>query len=148
MKQFVVYQVSRLLFPALLVIAVIVLYRGHNLPGGGFIGGLLAASAFILLGFGTSMEVAQRALRVQPVALMALGLAVALVAGLLGPLLGDAFLTGVWMPVFELPGLAAVHLGTPLLFDLGVFMTVSGFTLKTAFSLAALGYADKEGGEY
>lgn len=145
MKQFVVNQASRLLFPVLIVLSLIVFYRGHNLPGGGFIGGLLAASAFILLGFGTSMEQARGALRVSPVALMALGLVVALISGFFGPANGDAFLTGAWLPTFRLPLLGAVHLGTPLLFDLGVFMTVIGFTLQTTFSLAALGHADREG---
>lgn len=144
MKQFVVNQASRLLFPALIVIALIVFYRGHNLPGGGFIGGLLAASAFILLGLGDSMEQARRALRVDPVTLMALGLLIALVSGLFGLAGGDPYMTGVWLPTFYVPLLGAVHLGTPLLFDLGVFMTVIGFTLQTTFSLAALGLADEE----
>ena len=144
MRRFVVYQSSRLLFPALIVLSLIVFYRGHNLPGGGFIGGLLAASAFILLGLGASMEQARRALRVNPVTLMALGLLIALVSGLLGLMQGDAFMTGVWLPTFYLPLLGAVHLGTPLLFDLGVFMTVIGFTLHTTFSLAALGHEDEE----
>lgn len=139
-----VNQASRLLFPALIVLSLIVFYRGHNLPGGGFIGGLLAASAFILLGLGASMEQARRALRVDPVALMALGLLIALVSGLFGLLQGDPFMTGVWLPTFYLPLLGAVHLGTPLLFDLGVFMTVIGFTLHTTFSLAALGHEDEE----
>ncbi|MGB0414342.1 MAG: MnhB domain-containing protein [Coraliomargarita sp.] len=144
MRRFVVYQSSRLLFPALIVLSLIVFYRGHNLPGGGFIGGLLAASAFILLGLGASMEQARRALRVDPVTLMALGLLIALVSGLFGLMQGDAFMTGVWLPTFYLPLLGAVHLGTPLLFDLGVFMTVIGFTLHTTFSLAALGHEDEE----
>lgn len=144
MKQFVVNQAARMLFPALLVIALIVFYRGHNLPGGGFIGGLLAASAFILLGLGGSMEQARKALRINPVTLMALGLLLALVSGFFGLAKGAPYMTGVWLPTFTLPGLGAVHLGTPLLFDLGVFMAVIGFTLQTTFSLAALGRADEE----
>lgn len=145
MKQFVVNQTSRLLFPVLIVLALIVFYRGHNLPGGGFIGGLVAASAFILLGLGASMEQARKALRVNPVALMALGLLVALISGCVGLFSGYPFMTGMWLPTFKLPLLGKVHLGTPLLFDLGVFMTVIGFALNTAFSLAALGHADEEG---
>lgn len=144
MKQFVVARGSRLLFPMLLALSLVVFYRGHNLPGGGFIGGLVAAASFILLGFGTSMEDARRALRCSPVVLMGGGLLIALAAGLWGPLVGKPFLTGVWMPTFHLPLLGAVHLGTPLLFDLGVFMTVIGFTLQTTFSLAALGDEDEE----
>ena len=144
MKQFVVNQSSRLLFPALIVISLIVFYRGHNLPGGGFIGGLFAAGAFILLGLGSSMEHARAALRVNPVTLMGLGLLIAMISGFFGRGAGDPYMTGVWLPTFYLPLLGAVHLGTPLLFDLGVFLTVIGFALQTAFSLAALGHAEEE----
>jgi len=128
----------------LFALSLLVFYRGHNLPGGGVIGGLVAAASFILLGFGTSMEDARRALRVNPVVLMGGGLLIALAAGLWGPMVGKPFLTGVWMPTFHLPLIGAVHLGTPLLFDLGVFLTVIGFTLQTTFSLAELGHVEED----
>jgi multicomponent Na+:H+ antiporter subunit B len=98
MKYFILSQASRLLFPALLVLSLIVLYRGHNLPGGGFIGGLLAATAFILVGLANSMEQAKAKLRIEPVALMALGLLVAVASGLPGLLTSAPFMTGMWLP--------------------------------------------------
>lgn len=147
MNHFLLSRASRLLFPALLLLSLVVFYRGHNLPGGGFIGGLLAASAYLLVGFGAGMQEARRLLRVRPVVLMGLGLVIAVASGLPSLFQGEVFLTGQWLPTFELPGLGAVHLGTPLLFDLGVFLTVIGFCLHTAFSLAALGHVDEEGEE-
>jgi len=140
MKYFILIQASRILFPTLLVLSLIVLYRGHNLPGGGFIGGLMAATAFILMGISRSMEQAKRALRIDPVVLMAVGLLVALVSGLPGA----PFMTGQWLPGFSLPLIGKVHLGTPLVFDVGVYLVVIGFTLHTTFSLAQLAHVDEE----
>lgn len=114
----------------LLALAAVTLYRGHHEPGGGFIAALLAAAAFALLALGDGVPAARRALRVDPLTLAALGLGVALAAGIPGLLIHDAFLAGVW-----LPPLGSVKLGTPLLFDLGVFFTVLGFATKTVFAL-------------
>ena len=146
MKHFVLAQSSRLLFPILLGLSLVVLYRGHNLPGGGFIGGLLAAASFILIGLSESMERARVVLRVEPVSLMAWGLATAVLSGLPALFAGRAFMTGIWLPGFSLPLLGKVHLGTPLVFDVGVYLVVIGFVLHTTFSLAELGHT-KEGAE-
>jgi multicomponent Na+:H+ antiporter subunit B len=148
MKQyFILGQAGRLLFPVLLALSLFVLYRGHNLPGGGFIGGLLAATAFILVGLGDSMMRAKALLRIEPVALMAWGLIVAIISGLPGMLSGDPFMTGRWLPGFSLPLIGKVHLGTPLVFDVGVYMVVVGFTLHTTFSLAQLAETSVKGDE-
>ncbi|WPJ95271.1 MnhB domain-containing protein [Coraliomargarita algicola] len=144
MKYFILNQASRLLFPALLVLSLMVLYRGHNLPGGGFIGGLLAATAFILVGLGDSMERAKELLRIEPVKLMALGLLVAVVSGMPSLLRGAPFMTSEWLPGFSLPLIGKVHLGTPLVFDVGVYMVVIGFALHTTFCLAELAYTEME----
>jgi len=144
MNNFILAQAARILFPTLLVLSLVVLYRGHNLPGGGFIGGLLAAIAFIVVGIGHSMTHAQRVLRVDPVVLMAWGLAIAVISGVPGLFLGQPFMTGQWLPGFSLPLLGKVHLGTPLVFDVGVYLVVVGFTLHTTFSLAELGHIEEE----
>jgi len=144
MKYFILGGAGRLLFPCLIVLSLIVLYRGHNLPGGGFIGGLMAATAYILVGIGSSMRVAKEKLRVDPVFLLALGLAVAIISGLPGMLTGGVFLTGEWLPTFSLPLLGKIHLGTPLVFDVGVYLVVIGFTLHTTFCLAELAQPETE----
>ncbi len=145
MNSFILQQAGKLLFPALLVLSIIELYRGHNLPGGGFIGGLIAAGAFILLGLGISMEEAARRLRVEPSTLLVAGLAIAVLSGVPGFFAGKSFMDGLWLPEFHLPLLGGVHLGTPLLFDVGVYFAVIGFSLETVFSLATL--AEPEEGD-
>jgi len=127
---------SRYITPLLLLLSLVVLYRGHNLPGGGFIGGLIAASAVLLLAISVGWHKTERRLPIQPMWLMVWGLAIAMGSGLFGLAAGGMFMQGVWLPFFELPILGKVKLGTPLLFDVGVYLVVIGFTLKCAHALA------------
>ncbi len=113
----------------LAVVSLVLLWRGHNLPGGGFIGGLVAASATVLLALAFGVERARAVLRVSPVVMLAAGLALAAGAGVVGLVQGEAFLTGNWV----FPG--GLALGTPLLFDVGVFLTVLGAVLHMLLRL-------------
>lgn len=132
---FILSRGARLLHPLLLVLALVAYYRGHHLPGGGFIAGLIAAAAFALLALGDGVAAARRALRCAPLTLATTGLTIALGAGLLGLAVRGSLLAGLWLPEFHLPLLGAVHLGTPMLFDAGVFLTVTGFTTQVVFAL-------------
>ena len=120
---------ARLLMPLLLVFSVFLLLRGHNQPGGGFVGGLVAAAAFALYGIAFGVQRARQALLVTPLTLLGMGLSIALVSGLPAVLRGEPFLKGVW-------ALGPVAVGTPALFDLGVFCVVAGVVLMMIFSLA------------
>ncbi len=125
----------RLLLPVLLIISIAVMYRGHNLPGGGFIGGLVAAAAIILVAMAEGRPRAVQVLRVEPTSLLVAGIATSLGSAALASLLGGAFMTGQWLPSFWLPLLGTLHLGTPVLFDVGVYLVVVGFGVLTTFSL-------------
>ena len=126
---------AKVLLPLCLVLSLIVLYRGHNLPGGGFIGGLVAASGFILVALLQGVPLARRKLGVEPSSLIAWGLAIAATTTLIGPIAGGDPLMGLWLPEFSLPWLGKIHLGTPLIFDVGVYLTVVGFSLQVALAL-------------
>lgn len=125
---------TRILMPLLLLYAVFLLWRGHNAPGGGFVGGLVAASAFVLYSLTAGVAASRRALRIDPSVLLSVGLGVALLSGLPGVGFGRPFLTAVWGEI----GVGAVRLpiGTPLLFDVGVFLAVMGVVLTIVFTLA------------
>jgi len=123
---------ARALAPLILVFSVFALLRGHNDPGGGFVGGLLAAAAFALWALAFGVEAARAKLRADPRGLMAAGLAVALGSGLAGPAAGRPFLGALW-PELVLPVLG--KLGTPLVFDGGVYLAVLGVTLTIFFAL-------------
>ncbi|NBB78601.1 MAG: Na(+)/H(+) antiporter subunit B [Verrucomicrobia bacterium] len=143
MKWFALSQAGRILFPWLVVLSLIVLYRGHNLPGGGFIGGLLGAAAFILVGLGDGMAEAKRRLRLDPVTVLGIGLGVAVLSGLPG-LFGEkkSYFVDQWLPDFTLPLLGEMHIGTPFVFDVGVYIVVVGFVLHAVFSLDFLAKTD------
>jgi multicomponent Na+:H+ antiporter subunit B len=120
---------ARLLMPLLLVFSVFLLLRGHNEPGGGFVGGLVAASAFALYGIAFGVQRARQALLVQPLTLLGTGLLIALASGLPAVLEGQPFLTAFWAS-------GPVAFGTPAVFDAGVFLVVAGVVLMMIFSLA------------
>jgi len=122
------------LMPVLLVFSVFLLLRGHNEPGGGFAGGLVAAAAFVLLSIADGVGMARRTLRVDPRSLVGVGLLIMLLSGLVAPLLeGSAYLTSLWWKI-EVAG-QVVSIGTPTLFDIGVYLGVTGTILLISFAL-------------
>jgi len=125
---------ARLLMPLLLLFAVFLLLRGHNQPGGGFVGGLVVAASFVLYSIAFGVDAARRALLVRPSTLLGVGLLVALVSGLPGVVAGHAFMTALWTTVGA--GTMATAVGTPLVFDVGVFLAVIGVVLTIVFTLA------------
>ena len=133
MNSLILRTATRLLITVLLLLSVFLLLRGHDLPGGGFIGGLVAASALALYAIAYGSEAASRLLRVSPRFVLGLGLVLAVVAGLLPALTGQPFLTGLWW-IRDL-GAFEVKLSTPLLFDVGVYLVVIGVILTMLFSL-------------
>jgi len=120
--------VARAILPIALLLSLHMLVRGHDLPGGGFVAGLMTASALILQFVAAPRRIAERALPCRPVTLLWLGLAVA-VGSAVGPLvLGHPLLThtfgGVGVPV-----LGYVKQSTAMIFDIGVYLLVTGITV-------------------
>jgi len=115
---------SRILFDVMLVVSVYVLYRGHNEPGGGFVGGLIAAAGFATLALARGVEVARATLRFEPMTVIGFGILAALLSGLPGLWLDGSFLTHQWLV------LGNFHLCTTLLFDIGVYLVVLGGILS------------------
>jgi multisubunit Na+/H+ antiporter MnhB subunit len=124
---------TRLLMPLLLLFAVFLLLRGHNQPGGGFVGGLVVAASFVLYSIAFSVEAARRALLVRSSTLLGIGLLVALVSGLPAVVLGQPFMTSQWTTIAL--GSTKLDVGTPLVFDIGVFLAVVGVVLTIVFTL-------------
>jgi len=125
---------TRLLMPLLLLFAIFLLLRGHNQPGGGFVGGLVVAASFVLYSIAFGIAAARRALLVEPSKLLGIGLLVAITSGLPGLLAGNPFMTAVWRTMNA--GSGVLDIGTPLVFDVGVFLVVIGVVLTIVFTLA------------
>ena len=128
--------IAPLLTVVMLVFSVFVLLRGHNEPGGGFIGGLVAASALAIYGMACGPAAARTALRAHPLAFAGFGVLLAAVAGLASLLFDLPFLTGLWA-IFHL-GETEVAISTPMIFDIGVYFVVFG-----SISAIALGLEDE-----
>jgi multicomponent Na+:H+ antiporter subunit B len=121
------------LIPLLLIFSFFLLLRGHNEPGGGFVGGLVAASAYALYAIANGVSEAKKLLKVDPLSLIGVGLLIALISGLIPVIWGQNFMTGLWLEN-KIPVIG--KLGTPLLFDVGVYILVLGISTKIIFSLA------------
>jgi multicomponent Na+:H+ antiporter subunit B len=125
---------ARLIVPLLLLFSIFLLVRGHNEPGGGFAGGLVAAAAFTLVAIAQDPRSARRSPGFQPPVLIGIGLLVAIGAGMAALFVGQPFFTGQWVDL-AVAGDLVVEIGTPLIFDLGVYLVVLGTTLGIVLEL-------------
>lgn len=135
MNSLILQTTSRLIQPLLLMFSVFLMLGGHNGPGGGFAGGLMAAASFALHMIAYDVQAARNDLRVDPHWLIAIGLALAVVSGLISLGFTKPLMTSLWFSL-SLGALGKLDLGTPLLFDFGVYLVVCGVTLLIVFSLA------------
>ena len=135
MTSLILSTAARYLLPLLLIFSLFILLRGHNEPGGGFVGGLIAAAAFALNTFAFDVRATRRTLRIIPRMLIPIGLIIAWGSAIIPLVSGRPFLAGQWFKL-HLPGLEALDVGTPLLLDCGVYLLVLGVTLTMILSLA------------
>lgn len=117
----------------MLVFSVFVLLRGHNEPGGGFIGGLIAASAIALYGIAAGVDEVRAALKFNPLSIAGFGVLVSLFSGLLSLGFEVPFLTALWTTIHL--GAVTIDLSTPLFFDIGVYLVVLGTLSAVALAL-------------
>jgi multicomponent K+:H+ antiporter subunit A len=125
---------ARLLLPFALLVAVYFFVRGHNLPGGGFIAGLVVAIALILQVIAQG-ERPQATMPRRYAVLIASGLAVAIATGLASLMVDFPLLTST-TPHPVVPFIGEVPLASAALFDLGVFLTVIGAAMLMLISIA------------
>ncbi len=135
MKTLISATAIRLLIPLFVLFSLFLLFRGHNEPGGGFIGGLIASLIFVFHAMVFGPETTAQQYRINPPRLIAVGLALATLSALLPMLTGQPFMTALWgdvyLPIFGKPG-------TPILFDIGVYVLVIGVVLKIALTVSRL----------
>jgi len=117
----------------MLLFSVFILLRGHNEPGGGFIGGLIAASALAIYGIAFGVEAVRRAIRFHPLAIAGFGLLLSCLAGLISIFFAMPFMTGLW--VYPVLAGVEVPLSSVMLFDLGVYFVVLGAVASIALAL-------------
>lgn len=135
MQSLILRSAGHFLLPLLLLFSFFLLLRGHDEPGGGFIGGLVASAAIALYQFSMDVRSARRVLRIDPRYYIAWGLLMAVSSGIIGFLNGQSFFKAQWY-YLDIKGLGEIKLSTVLLFDIGVYFLVIGTVLTIVFSLA------------
>jgi multicomponent K+:H+ antiporter subunit A len=136
---------SRVMLPLTALVAVWFFLRGHNLPGGGFIGGLVLAIGLLLPYLGSGADWVERRSTPRFEAWIGWGLGCATVTGLVSLALDHPFLTSAYLaPV--LPVIEKLPIPSALFFDLGVFLTVAGAAALALTRLGRLAAAPNDGG--
>ena len=131
MNSLILQTVARFFVPVQLAFSLFLLLRGHNAPGGGFAGGLVVVIALALHAVAFNPEATRRLLRIDPLVLAGVGVLVAILAGVPALVSGEPFLTGLWLDSTVL----GFKLGTPFLFDVGVYLLVVGMAAGVLLSL-------------
>ncbi len=129
--------VAQGLLPLALLVSVYIFFRGHNLPGGGFIAGLITAIALILQYVANGVDWMKARLHVQYGSVIAVGIIVAWLTGAASWAFGKPFLTS-WFDYFDIPLLGQIELASAMAFDLGVYLTVVGSTMLILANLGKL----------
>ncbi len=129
--------VSQALLPLALLVSVYIFFRGHNLPGGGFVAGLITAVAMILQYVAQGVDWVKPRLRLEYSSLIAAGILLATATGVASWLFDRPFLTS-WFDYFTIPLLGEIELASAIAFDLGVYLTVVGATLLILANLGKL----------
>lgn len=135
MNSIILNAATRILVPLLLVFSVFMTLRGHNEPGGGFIGGLIGSTGFVFYAIALGTREARTALRIEPEQLAIIGLGIALLAGMLSILFGDTLFTGQWLFIGATEDDKGIPISSVLVFDIGVYLVVMGAILTLVFAL-------------
>ena len=134
MQSLILKAATRLLVGLILTFSIYLLLRGHNAPGGGFAGALVAGTGFALFAIAEGPVVVRRAIRISPQKIAVIGLGLAIGSGIAATVFGQTFLTGIWW-IGETKQASKLALGTPLFFDVGVFFAVLGTILTLILAL-------------
>lgn len=129
------HTITRVVAFIILSFSIFLFFAGHNNPGGGFIGGLMTASALLLLYVSFDMKTMKKVLPFNYSAIIAVGLLLAIFTGLNSMLFGDPFLTQ-YFEYYNVPILGEIELTTALPFDLGIYLVVIAVALLIILTIA------------
>lgn len=125
----------------ILVFSLFLLAAGHNQPGGGFAGGLVAGVAILLAWAGGGTELVRRIVPLRSSALMGTGLLISTITALVPLTLGLGFLESGYVEI-AVPAIGEIKLVSAVLFDIGVYLLVVGMSLGLVRALGEPGRAE------
>ena len=133
MRSLILRTAAPMIVALMVLFSIFVLLRGHNEPGGGFIGGLIAVSALSIYGIAFGVETVRRAIVFHPLAIAGAGLLLSTLSGVLSVLFHVPFMTGLWVTPMVLG--VEIPLSSVMSFDIGVYLVVVGAVTSIALSL-------------
>lgn len=131
----ILQSVTKVVVFIILTLGSYLFFSGHNAPGGGFIGGLVLASAFVLLLLAYDIETVRESIPVDFKIIAAIGVLIVLLSGLLPIIIGDPFLTQSFVNI-TIPLFGEVVLSTVTFFEAGVTLTVVGVVVTIILSIS------------
>ncbi len=137
MKSLIFRTITPVIVSVMVLFSIFVLLRGHNEPGGGFIGGLIAVAALSIYGIAFGVETVRRAIVFHPLSIAGAGLLLATLSGLLSMFFKVPFMTGLW--VYPVVLGEEIPLSSVMTFDIGVYLVVVGAVTSIALSLEERG---------
>ena len=137
MKSLIFRTIAPIIVSVMILFSIFVLLRGHNEPGGGFIGGLIAVAALSIYGIAFGVETVRRAIVFHPPSIAGAGLLLATLSGLLSMVFQVPFMTGLW--VYPVVLGEEIPLSSVMTFDIGVYLVVVGAVTSIALSLEERG---------
>ncbi len=137
MKSLIFRTIAPVIVSVMILFSIFVLLRGHNEPGGGFIGGLIAVAALSIYGIAFGVETVRRAIVFHPLSIAGAGLLLATLSGLLSMVFHVPFMTGLW--VYPVVLGEEIPLSSVMTFDIGVYLVVVGAVTSIALSLEERG---------
>lgn len=132
MKTLILSTILKALAPLFIGFALYMFFRGHDKPGGGFIAGLIASIPLMIHAMVFGYKATSKKFKIKPRVFAALGLLIAFFSGTFSMIMGKPFMTSVWIDE-KLPLIGKI--GSPIFFDLGVFLVVFGVVLQITFLL-------------
>jgi multisubunit Na+/H+ antiporter MnhB subunit len=133
-RSFILDKISKYIFVFINILAIYIFLKGHNQPGGGFIAGVASAISLVILVMVYGVKETKALLKFDPIIMAACGLLIAYLTSLAPIFFNLPFLYHK-MVHLHLPILGELHIGTPFLFDLGVYLVVVGVTSKMIMCL-------------
>jgi multicomponent Na+:H+ antiporter subunit B len=135
-SEVIIQTTTKVVFFIIFLFAIHIFFAGHYTPGGGFVGGLLTASAIVLLLLAFDIRTVQKALPFNYTVIIGIGLILALGTASASILFDVPFFTHAY-DYFDLPLFGETSLHSAMLFDLGVYLVVVGATMNIILSIGS-----------